>query len=146
MAAENAANARPPPKAALGPEFRASIPPATNPAATEFVISFLARYYCQYKSRLMTTVEFALTPSITHSVPAKSAPTLPKPLPLLHIPFPMSLKISFAFCPVFRPACVCCRNNGSSYANEADIREKNAPIAKPVKISIYSSVSRLGYP
>ena len=86
-----------------------------------------------------------LTPSITHSVPAKSAPTLPKPLPLFHIPLPMSLKISFAFCPVFNPACVCCRNNGSSYANDADINEKNAPIARPGKTnSIYSGLSR-GY-
>jgi|SRR5882762_10354986 hypothetical protein len=49
MAAENAAKARPPPKTALGPECRARIPPATNPAATEFVISFLARYCKGYK-------------------------------------------------------------------------------------------------
>lgn len=35
IAAENAANARPPPNAALGPEFLARTPPATNPAPTE---------------------------------------------------------------------------------------------------------------
>lgn len=35
MAAEKAANARPPPKAALGPEFRASTPPEMKPAPTE---------------------------------------------------------------------------------------------------------------
>lgn len=45
MAAENAANATPPPNAAWGPEFRARIPPAMNPAATEFAISFFARYF-----------------------------------------------------------------------------------------------------
>lgn len=44
MAAENAANAIPPPTAAFGPEFRARIPPATKPAATGFTMSFLARY------------------------------------------------------------------------------------------------------
>lgn len=44
IAAENAAKAKPPPRAAFGPEFRASIPPATKPAATGFTISFLARY------------------------------------------------------------------------------------------------------
>lgn len=44
IAAEKAAKASPPPNAALGPEFRARTPPAMNPAATEFVISFLARY------------------------------------------------------------------------------------------------------
>lgn len=42
--AEKAANARPPPKAALGPEFRARTPPARNPEDIEFQISFLARY------------------------------------------------------------------------------------------------------
>ena len=45
MAAENAANAKPPPKAALGPEFRARIPPTINPAATGLTMSFFARYY-----------------------------------------------------------------------------------------------------
>ena len=35
IAAEKAANAKPPPRAALGPEFLARIPPATNPAPTE---------------------------------------------------------------------------------------------------------------
>lgn len=35
MAAEKAANARPPPKAAFGPEFRARIPPEMKPAPTE---------------------------------------------------------------------------------------------------------------
>lgn len=35
IAAEKAANARPPPRAALGPEFRARIPPEMNPAPTE---------------------------------------------------------------------------------------------------------------
>lgn len=49
MAAEKAANARPPPKAALGPEFRARIPPARKPDDTEFQISFLARYYKTYQ-------------------------------------------------------------------------------------------------
>lgn len=44
IAAENAANAKPPPKAALGPELRARIPPDKNPADTELYISFLARY------------------------------------------------------------------------------------------------------
>jgi len=44
MAAEKAANANPPPKAAFGPEFRASPPPATKPAAIGFTMSFFARY------------------------------------------------------------------------------------------------------
>jgi hypothetical protein len=35
IAAENAANARPPPNAAFGPEFLARMPPAMNPAPTE---------------------------------------------------------------------------------------------------------------
>jgi hypothetical protein len=35
IAAEKAANAKPPPIAALGPEFLARIPPAMNPAPTE---------------------------------------------------------------------------------------------------------------
>lgn len=45
IAAEKAAKARPPPMAALGPEFRARTPPARKPDDTEFQISFLARYY-----------------------------------------------------------------------------------------------------
>jgi hypothetical protein len=45
IAAEKAANARPPPKAAFGPELRASTPPARNPEATELYMSFLARYW-----------------------------------------------------------------------------------------------------
>ena len=44
MAAENAAKATPPPNAAFGPAFRAKIPPAKNPAATGFTMSFFARY------------------------------------------------------------------------------------------------------
>ena len=44
MAAENAAKARPPPSTPVGPEPRARIPPATNPAATGFTMSFRARY------------------------------------------------------------------------------------------------------
>lgn len=44
IAAEKAANANPPPRTAFGPEFRASTPPATNPAAIGFTISFFARY------------------------------------------------------------------------------------------------------
>lgn len=35
IAAEKAANAKPPPKAALGPEFRARTPPEMKPAPTE---------------------------------------------------------------------------------------------------------------
>ena len=35
IAAENAANARPPPNEALGPEFLARTPPDKNPAPTE---------------------------------------------------------------------------------------------------------------
>lgn len=45
MAAENAANAIPPPNAALGPEFRARMPPEMNPAVIGLTISFLARYW-----------------------------------------------------------------------------------------------------
>ena len=45
MAAEKPANATPPMNAAFGPEFRANMPPARNPAVTELVRSFLARYY-----------------------------------------------------------------------------------------------------
>lgn len=45
MAAEKAANASPPPNAAFGPEFLARMPPAMNPAATGFTMSFLARYW-----------------------------------------------------------------------------------------------------
>ena len=35
IAAEKAAKAKPPPTAALGPEFRARMPPAINPDVTE---------------------------------------------------------------------------------------------------------------
>lgn len=42
--AEKAANARPPPKAAFGPAFRARTPPARKPDDIEFQMSFLARY------------------------------------------------------------------------------------------------------
>lgn len=45
MAAEKAANASPPPKAAFGPELRARTPPAKKPEATELYMSFFARYY-----------------------------------------------------------------------------------------------------
>ena len=69
------------------------------------------------------------TDSITHSIPAYKAPTLPNPFPLLHIPRPISLKISMLFCVVFR----FCRRSGSSYANDEDIKEKNPPAAKPNK-------------
>jgi hypothetical protein len=44
IAAEKAANANPPPRAAFGPEFRASTPPAMNPAVIGFTMSFFARY------------------------------------------------------------------------------------------------------
>jgi hypothetical protein len=44
IAAEKAANANPPPRTAFGPEFRASTPPATNPAAIGLTMSFFARY------------------------------------------------------------------------------------------------------
>jgi hypothetical protein len=44
IAAENAANATPPPKAARGPALRARMPPDTKPAETELYISFFARY------------------------------------------------------------------------------------------------------
>ena len=64
---------------------------------------------------------------MTHSIPAYKAPTLLKPFPLLHIPRPISLNISTDFCVVFK----FCRNNGSSYANDEDINEKNPPAAKP---------------
>ena len=47
------------------------------------------------------------------------------------MPFPISLNISLAFCVVFKLACVLCRRNGSSYAKEADIREKKAPKPNP---------------
>ena len=68
-----------------------------------------------------------LTDSITHSIPANSAPTFPKPFPLLYIPCPISLKIARAFCCVFRD----CRSIGSSYANDELMSEKNAPMTKP---------------
>ena len=61
-------------------------------------------------------------------MPAKRAPTLPKPFPLRHILRPISLKISDVFCAVVSD----CRISGSSYANDADMSEKNAPMAKPV--------------
>ena len=74
-----------------------------------------------------------MPPSMTHSMPANSAPTLPNPLPLLHIPLPMSLKISRAFWVLFIPACDCARKYGSSYAKDVDIREKKAPMPRPTK-------------
>ena len=61
-------------------------------------------------------------------MPANRAPTLPKPFPLLHMFLPISLNISLVFCAVVSDA----RIMGSSYANDADISEKNAPMAKPV--------------
>ena len=45
MAAEKAANAIPPPKAAFGPELRARTPPAKKPEAMELYMSFFARYW-----------------------------------------------------------------------------------------------------
>ena len=45
IAAENTANPRPPQSAPLGPVLRARTPPAINPAAIGFTISFRARYY-----------------------------------------------------------------------------------------------------
>ena len=54
MAAEKAAKARPPPSTPVGPEFRARIPPATNPAATGFTMSFRARY-CREINRASAT-------------------------------------------------------------------------------------------
>ena len=45
MAAENAANARPPPNAALGPELRARMAPVTNTPAMGLTMSYFARYY-----------------------------------------------------------------------------------------------------
>lgn len=80
-----------------------------------------------------------LTDSITHSMPAKSAPTFPKPFPLRHIPLPISLNISDAFCVLDRLF----RMSGSSYANEEDIREKKAPIATPVIQRVFGRNSHL---
>lgn len=73
------------------------------------------------------------TDSITHSMPANSAPTFPNPFPVVHIPLPISRNTAPAFCVVFRLAWVCCLSSGSSYANEADMSEKKAPIPKPVQ-------------
>ena len=53
-------------------------------------------------------------------MPAKRAPTLPKPFPLRHILRPISLKISDVFCAVVSDW----RMSGSSYANDADMSEK----------------------
>ena len=61
-------------------------------------------------------------------MPANKAPTFAKPLPLLYMFLPISLNISEAFCVVVKLA----RAKGSSYANEADIIEKKAPMANPV--------------
>lgn len=72
---------------------------------------------------------------MTHSIPANKDPTLPNPFPLLHIPRPISLNISFVFCVVFK----FCRRRGSSYAKEEDIIEKNPPIAKPLRQSVTRS-------
>lgn len=107
IAAENAAKAIPPPKAAFGPEFRASTPPATKPEEIELYISFFARYWGVFVGQRDIWKWWMLTDSITHSMPANSAPTLPKPLPLVHMPFPISFMIWLAFCVVFRPTCVC---------------------------------------
>lgn len=82
---------------------------------------------------------------MTHSMPANSAPTFPNPLPLLHIPFPISLKTAPAFCVVFIPACDCCRRIGSSYAKEADISEKKAPIPKPMILQSESNPRIIRY-
>ena len=69
IAAENAPNVRHPAQAALGPALAARVPPAKQPA-----------YMLLYMSCL------ALTFSITHSDPANSAPTAPKPFAyVLHI-------------------------------------------------------------
>ena len=128
MAAEKAAKARPPPNTPVGPEFRARIPPATNPAATGLTMSFRARYCCEIeRQRLPMDVKCSLTDSMTHSIPANKVPTLANPFPLLHIPRPISLNISFVFCVVFK----FCRRRGSSYAKEEDIMEKNPPMANP---------------
>lgn len=96
IAAEKAAKARPPPRAAFGPAFRARTPPARKPDDTEFQISFLARYYALYG--MVNEVSYAAkiptrTPSMQHSIPANNAPTFPKPFPLDNIPLPISLNI-----------------------------------------------------
>lgn len=76
------------------------------------------------------------TPSITHSEPAYSAPTVPKPFPPRHMPLPMSLNICAVFCEVFIVACCHVLERGSSYAKVVDIREKKAPIPKPMSSEI----------
>lgn len=70
---------------------------------------------------------------MTHSIPANSAPTFPKPFPLLHIPLPISLNISRAFWVLVIAACDCARKYGSSYAKDADMREKKAPMPRPME-------------
>lgn len=96
-------------------------------------MSFFARYYMlQWDNEISNrTIGLEIpTDSITHSMPANNAPTLAKPLPLRNMPRPISLNISEAFCVLV----ICARASGSSYANDEDMSEKKAPIAKPVML------------
>ena len=78
-----------------------------------------------------------LTPSITHSEPAYSAPTLANPLPDFHIFFPISLNTSLTFNFVDKLA-YCGARIGSSIAKDELIREKKAPIPNPVQSILIS--------
>lgn len=75
MAAENAAKPTHPAPAACGPAFAPKIPPVMQPAVTLLVRSFFAR-----------------SPSMQHSVPEYSAPTMAKFLAEENDRDPMSLK------------------------------------------------------
>jgi hypothetical protein len=130
IAAENAANAIPPPTAARGPEFLANTAPEMKPAETAFVRSFFARNWAPGQVGL-TYLRMILTPSIQHSTPEYSAPTLANPLPERHIPRPVLLKNSDVFWRVLILASAFNLFMGSSIANDELISEKKAPRAKP---------------
>ncbi|KAF8706729.1 hypothetical protein RHS03_04734, partial [Rhizoctonia solani] len=130
IAAEKAANAIPPPKAARGPEFLANTAPEMKPAETAFVKSFFARNWSHGQVGSMY-LRMVLTPSIQHSTPEYNAPTLANPLPDRHIPRPVLLKNSDVFWRVDMLASVFSLFIGSSMANDELISEKKAPKAKP---------------
>lgn len=120
----------------LGPHFAPTRLQQRNLLLLDSPCRFVLDTDTQSTPRLRNARHDTLTDSITHSIPANSAPTLPNPFPLRHIPRPISLKISRAFCCVLR----FCRSSGSSYANDELMSEKKPPMANPSRRKQYLDV------
>jgi hypothetical protein len=104
IAALKAAKPAQPSAAPDGPPDRPRMAPVTHPAATPLVMSFLAR-----------------SPSIPHSMPENSAPTVAKPLALLHDRRPISRK----------PCASCCRSGSDVMSVTAAPALEEASAAAP---------------